>query len=70
MSITYGYTVRWRIRGGWTEVSVTGCASAGEAFYESYEAAKRLGYRRPTFRQLIRWLTELDYEKRKPADFA
>jgi hypothetical protein len=61
--MTYGYTVRWRARhGGTVEVSVCGCASADEAFIASFEAAKRMGYRRPSWWQLVRWLHEIDYE--------
>jgi aryl-alcohol dehydrogenase-like predicted oxidoreductase len=64
MVVTYGYTVRWRDRGGlWTEISVSGCSSADEAFRECYQSAKRLGYKRPSWWQLARWSTELDYEK-------
>lgn len=63
MSVTYGYTVSWRKRGGARcSVTVSGASTINEAMVESFESAKRLGYKRPSFWQIVRWLSEPDYE--------
>jgi hypothetical protein len=62
--VTYGYTVRWRSSGSEVSVSVNGCETLSNAVVKSFEAAKRLGYERPSWWQVVRWLNEPDYERR------
>jgi hypothetical protein len=64
--ISYGRTIRWRGDGGTHEVTVNSYDNPDQALRDALAAAQRMGYRRPKWWQVVRRLTEVDYDPPPP----